>query len=89
MGMSKIKEYDRALYGSNFEAIKSFIDEGQLPNYSFGVCSMEAFNRALTYLCLNDIPHSYTYYGEFIPTIITLTWEDGNYTFWCEYKEED
>lgn len=86
--MSKIKEYDRALYDSNFEAVKSFIDEGRLPNYSFGVCSMEAFNRALAYLCLNDIPHSYTCHCNFTPTIITLIWEDGNYTFWCEYKEE-
>lgn len=87
--MSKIKNYDKSMYVSTFDAIKSFINEETLPNYSFGVCSMKAFNNALAFLCLNDIPHSYTRYSDFVPTIITLTWNDGSYTFWCEYKEED
>lgn len=87
--MSKVQEMSREMYISTFEAIKSFVDEGILPNYSFGVSSMESFNKALAFLCMNDIPHSYTYYQHLTPTIVTLTWEDGSYTFWCEYKEEE
>ena len=55
--MSKIKNYDRALYKSDFDAVVEFVNEGLLPNYNFNVSADWAFENVLSYLCLNNIPH--------------------------------
>ena len=86
--MSKIKNYDRALYESHFEAIKSFISESHLPGYDFNVCSRQGASNALAYLCVNDIFHTYRTVRAHGLCLITISWrengEDGSYIFWCE-----
>lgn len=82
--MSKIKNFEPALYESNFEAIKTFIKEGRSPNYNFEVYTKEAALNALNYLCVNNINHTITSTGAQGIYLITLTWYDGFYCFWCE-----
>ena len=86
--MSKIKNFDPALYKSHFEAVRSFIQEGHCPEYDFNVCTKEAASNALAYLCMNDIPHhihSIGACGLYCTTIAWETEEESNaYCFWCE-----
>lgn len=86
--MSKIKNFDFALYESHFEAIKSFIQEGHLARYDFNVCTKKAAENALAYLCVNDIPHHYHTVRLCGMYCITIGWkEDGqnrSYCFFCE-----
>lgn len=86
--MSKIKNFDSALYESHFEAIKSFIQEGHCAQYDFNVCTKEAAEKALYYLCVNDIPHRYHTVGLCGMYCTTISWEeDGQdyaYCFFCE-----
>lgn len=87
--MSKIKNYDRALYKSDFEAIKSFIQEGHCARYDFNVCTKKAAENALAYLCINDIPHQYHTISSVGLSLVTISWksEDSGehaYCFWCE-----
>lgn len=55
--MSKMKNFDRAQYKSDFDAVVEFVNEGLLPNYNFNVSADWAFENVLSYLCLNNIPH--------------------------------
>ena len=86
--MSKIKNFDPALYKSHFEAVKHFIQEGRREEYDFSVSSKEAAENALAYLCVNDIPHHYHTVGAFGMYCVTIAWEvDGEdyaYCFWCK-----
>ena len=86
--MSKIKNFDPALYKSHFEAVRSFIQEGHCPEYDFNVCTKEAASNALAYLCMNNIPHhihSIGACGLYCTTIAWETEEESNaYCFWCE-----
>jgi hypothetical protein len=86
--MSKIKNFDPALYKSHFEAVKHFIQEGRHEEYDFNVCTKKAAENALAYLCINDIPHHYHTVGLCGLYCMTIGWEiDGQdyaYCFWCE-----
>ena len=82
--MSKIKDLNCVLYESHFEAIKTFIKEGQLDRYAFPVSSRASTLNALAYLCVNDIPHSYHVVNAHGVVLVTLSWTDGSYSFWCE-----
>lgn len=87
--MSKVKNFDPALYESNFEAIKSFIQEGHCAQYDFNVCTKEAAENALAYLCINNIPHEYHTVGSVGLCLVTISWSDNYnrdhaYCFWCE-----
>ena len=90
--MSKIKNYDRALYKSDFDAVVHFIREGHLSEYDFSVCSAEGFENALGYLCVNNIPHTYQSYNAIDGlTLISIVFGDEarrSYSFWCNLKEE-
>lgn len=82
--MSKIKNFDRALYKSDFDAVAGLIKEGHSDNYDFNVCSIEAFENALTYLCVNDIKHTYhTYYAFGLMLISIVFGDEYSYSFWC------
>ena len=86
--MSKIKNFDPALYESHFEAVRSFIQEGHCVGYDFNVCTKEAAGNALAYLCMNDIPHHIHSVGAFGLYCTTIAWETNEesnaYCFWCE-----
>lgn len=87
--MGKIKNSSRALYKSNFDAIKSIIQEGRCAQYDFNVCSKKAAAEALFYLCENNVPHNYCSIGNLGLQLITISWEDKDseehaYCFWCE-----
>lgn len=90
--MSKLKNFDRAQYKSDFDAVVGFVKEGYLSNYDFGVCSAEGFDNVLWYLCANNIPHTY-YHIDTIGSlsIISIVFGDNveySYSFWCKLKEE-
>lgn len=90
--MSKMKNFGRSLFKSDYEAVVSFIKEGHSDAYDFNVSAAFAFENALSYLCLNNIPHQYTiiYVGNM--SLITLVFGDNveySYTFFSTYKEED
>ena len=86
--MSKIKNFDPALYESHFDAVKSIIQKGHVKEYDFPVCSKEAAEAALIYLCVNEVPHHYHVVGALDMYCVTIGWEeeDGDYAycFWCE-----
>ena len=90
--MGKIKSFDRSQFKSDYEAVTSFIKEGHSDAYDFNVSAAFAFENALSYLCLNNIPHQYTitYIGNM--SLITLVFgysAEYSYTFFSTYKEED
>lgn len=90
--MGKIKNFDRAQYRSDFDAIIAFAIEGILPNYNFNVVADWAFENMLTYLCLNSIPHQYTIVKSWNFSLITLNFGNNveySYTFFSDYKEEE
>lgn len=86
--MSNIKNYDRALYNSHFDAVKYFITKGRLAEYDFNVCSKSGGFNALSYLCINNIDHTCTSTYAHGLYLITLSWRDngenGSYSFWCD-----
>ena len=86
--MSKIKNFDPALYESHFEAVKHFITEDHCAQYDFNVCTKRAAENALAYLCINDIPHHYHTVGLCGLYCTTIGWkvdgQDYAYCFWCE-----
>lgn len=89
--MSKIKNFDRALYRSDFHAVVKFVNEGLLPNYNFNVSADWAFENVLSYLCLNNIPHQYHIVGTWGLSLITIAFGDSteySYSFFSTYKEE-
>lgn len=90
--MGKIKNFDRVWYKSDYEAVVSFIKEGHSDVYDFNVSAAFAFENALSYLCLNNIPHQYTiiYIGNI--SLITLIFgynTEYSYTFFSTYKEDN
>lgn len=90
--MSKMKNFSRALYKSDLDAVVDFIKEGYSDAYDFNASAAYAFENALSYLCLNNIPHRYTitYIGNI--SLITLIFGDNveySYTFFSTYKEND
>lgn len=91
--MSKMKNFDRALYKSDFDAVVTFVKEGRLSNYDFNVCSAEGFDNVLGYLCINNIPHTYQSYKAIDGlTLISIVFGDEaqrSYSFWCNLKEEE
>ena len=90
--MSKIKNYDRALYKSDFDAVVEFVNEGLLPNYNFNVSAGWAFVNVLSYLCLNNIPHQFHIVRSWGISLITITFGNDveySYSFFSAYKEEN
>lgn len=90
--MSKIKNFDRALYESDFDAVANFIKEGHSDAYDFNVSAAYAFENVLSYLCLNNIPHQYTLIRVGDISLITLIFGDNveySYTFFSTYKEDN
>ena len=90
--MSKMKNFDRAQYKSDFDAVVEFVNEGLLPNYNFNVSADWAFENVLSYLCLNNIPHQYHIVRTWGMSLITITFGDHveySYSFFSTYKEED
>lgn len=90
--MGKLKNFDRALYKSDFEAISSLIKEGHSDAYDFNVSAAYAFENALSYLCLNNIPHQYTIVRVGSISLITLVFGNDveySYSFFSTYKEEE
>ena len=90
--MSKMKNFDRALYKSDFDAVVEFVNEGLLPNYNFNVSADWAFENVLSYLCLNNIPHRYHIVRTWGMSLITITFGDNtecSYSFFSTYKEEN
>ena len=92
MKMGKMKNFDRAWYKSDYEAVVSFIKEGHSDAYDFNVSAAFAFENALFYLCQNNIPHQYTVVRVGDISLITLIFGynmEYTYTFFSTYKEED
>ena len=90
--MSELKNFDRAQYNSDFDAVVKFVKEGLLPNYNFNVSADQAFENVLSYLCLNNIPHQYHIVKSWGLSLITITFGDSaeySYSFFSTYKEED
>lgn len=91
--MSKIKNFDRAQYKSDFDAVVEFINEGLLSNYNFNVSADWAFENVLSYLCLNNTPpHQYHIVRAWGISLITITFGDYaeySYSFFSTYREED
>lgn len=71
--MSKLKNFDRAQYKSDFDAVVEFVNEGLLPNYNFNVSADWVFENVLSYLCLNNIPHQYHIVKTWGMSLITIT----------------
>lgn len=86
--MGKMKNFSPALYESHFEAVKHFITEGHSAQYDFNVCTKEAAENALFYLCMNNIPHHYHAVALCDMYCTTIGWDDGGqdyaYCFFCE-----
>jgi hypothetical protein len=90
--MSKIKNFCRSLYKSDYDAVVSFVKDGHLDTYDFNVCSSDGFKNVLGYLCFNNIPHCYYIVKSVGLSLITVTFGDNyshTYSFWSTYKEED
>ena len=90
--MSKLKNFDRAQFKSDFDAIIAFAIEGILPNYNFNVVADWAFENMLSYLCLNKNPHQYHIDKAWGFSLITIGFGDNteySYSFFSTYKEED
>ena len=90
--MSKVKNFDRAQYKSDFDAVVEFVNEGLLPNYNFNVSAEWAFENVLSYLCLNNIPHQYHIVQTWGMSLITITFGDCaeySYSFFSTYGEEN
>ena len=90
--MSKMKNFDRALYESDFDAVVEFVNEGLLPNYNFNVSADWAFENVLSYLRLNNIPHQYHIVRTLGMSLITIVFGNDveySYSFFSTYKEEN
>ena len=90
--MSKIKNYDRAQYKSDFDAIVAFAIESNLPNFNFNVVADWGFENMLSYLCLNNIPHQYHIVNIWGLSLITIVFghnTEYSYSFFSTYKEAD
>lgn len=90
--MSKLKNFDRAQYKSDYDAVVDFIKEGHNDAYDFNVSVNWAFENVLSYLCLNNIPHQYNIISIGDISLISLVFGDDveySYTFFSTYKEED
>lgn len=90
--MGKIKNFSRALYKSDFDAVVSFIKEGYSDAYDFNVSAAYAFENVLSYLCLNNIPHQYHIVRIWDLSLITIVFGDNieySYSFFSTYKEDE
>lgn len=88
--MGQMKNFDPALYNSDYDSVVDFIKEGHLSNYDFNVCSAEAVVNVLAYLCINDVPHHYHIVSALDISLMTISFGKNmeySYSFWTEYKE--
>lgn len=91
--MGKIKNYHRNLYASVTDALYAMREPYMTTVGATQICSEEALEECLTFLCLNDIPHGYSKSGAKnqagLISIVTLSWddEDGEHSLtWYESK---
>lgn len=98
--MSKIKNYDLALYPSVSSGVYDFIKSGRINGYGFAIYSKKALSDVLTFLCVNNIHHSYTitplgadFNRSGINSVITLSWESDtgmdSFTFWSTIEVDE
>ena len=94
--MSKIKNYDRALYESIETGLRAvirphrFIQLGQALALTY---TPKAYEEAMAFLCINDIPHTFTYNpinSKLGARVLTITWTEDDGTeknlAWWEKK---
>lgn len=94
--MSKIKNYDRALYESieiGLRAVISlhrFVQLGEVLALTY---TPKAYEEAMAFLCVNDIPHTFTYNpinSKLGARVLTVTWSEDDGTeknlAWWEKK---
>ena len=84
--MSRIKNLSPSLYHDTYDAIHTLMDEQMTycskHNGYIKVYSENALDMALAYLCVNDIPHSYsirnidTFGLGNIKSVVTIQWMD-------------
>ena len=86
--MGKIDNFFAWMYESDYEAVKSFIEEGYLEDYEFNVTTKEAVETAIGYLCFNNIKHYYHVVKEGEINLVSIVWREGgeeqSFSCWCK-----
>ena len=79
--MGKVKNYDKSLYPSVYDAIYEIMDKHLLTVADISIYSSKAFDEVCLFLAENDIKHQYTILsapaGAECDEIISLMWVDG------------
>lgn len=85
--MGKMKEYDRSMYKSVEDAVHSLMKDHWVSGDVYTTAALEA---VLTFLCLNNIGHTYSKTnGTNQHKLVTLTCDEIDETiYWYEQKEE-
>lgn len=85
--MGKMKEYDRSAYKSVEDAVHSLMEDHWISGDVYTPAALEA---VLTFLCLNNIGHTYSKTkGANQHELVTLTCDEIDETiYWYEQKEE-
>jgi hypothetical protein len=85
--MGKMKEYDRSAYKSVEDAVHSLMKDHWISGDVYTPAALEA---VLTFLCLNNIGHTYSETkGANQHKLVTLTCDEIDETiYWYEQKEE-
>lgn len=86
--MGKMKEYDRSVYKSVEDAVHSLMKDHWVSGDVYTTAALEA---VLTFLCLNDIGHTYSKTdGANQYKLVTLTCDEIDETiYWHEQKREN
>lgn len=96
--MSKIQEYNKSYYPSIMEGIRALREPHRIGNDEESeplIYSEAALDKALTFLCLNDIPHQYTRtecisdISLDITSVVCLDWTENGYErrmIWFEQR---
>lgn len=79
--ISKMKNYDKNLYPSIYDAIYEIMDKHLIVDENTPIYSAKALNEVCFFLAENDIKHQYTIIPAPVGTdcdeIISLVWVDG------------
>lgn len=86
--MGRMKNFDRAMYKDTYDAIFTLMEKELNMEYRSNsyvrIYNKKAFENALGFLCVNNIPHTYTItplrglsgMGE-AKSVIALSWEEA------------
>ena len=89
--MSKMKNYDRTLYPTIGRALHDLREQHRYTDTN--VYSPLALEECLGFLCVNDIPHSYTRHnanGLFGATdVVSLVWTEEDGEYYISWYEKD